>query len=68
MQEKYNKAIRETFNQLDSASKVDPKEFIEFHMQMAGFKVYVQAYIALHTEWYIYPEADNLPIYIWRRK
>jgi hypothetical protein len=73
MLEKYEQAIRETFQYLDdyiadpetAPLKID--EAIESHMKIKGFTVYCS-----YTEDYeivcVYPKVDNLPIHIWKRR
>lgn len=73
MQEKYEQAIKETFDYLDdyisnlnnAPLKID--EAIESHMRLKGFEAYCS-----YTEDYaivvVYPKAYNLPIHIWRNK
>ena len=70
MQEKYEQAIKETFEYLDQYNteqdKINP-HVIESQMKERGFNVkcrYNKACISIA----IYPEQDNLPIHIWREK
>ena len=70
MQEKYEQAIKETFEYLDQynteQNKINPY-VIESQMKERGFNVkcrYNKACISIA----IYPEQDNLPIHIWREK
>lgn len=70
MQERYEQAIKETFEYLDQYNteqdKINPY-VIESQMKERGFNVkcrYNKACISIA----IYPEQDNLPIHIWREK
>lgn len=78
MQEKYEQAIKETFEYLDKCI-MDQKaknythlgllkeEIIERQMKKLGFDVkcrYNKACISIA----VYPEQNNLPIHVWREK
>ena len=70
MQERYEQAIKETFEYLDQYNteqdKINPY-VIESQMKERGFNVkcrYNKACISIA----IYPEQDNLPIHIWSEK
>ena len=75
IQEKYEQAIKETFNYLDEAvvyqkekySKVGllKEEIIERTMKKQGFDVYC-TYNHDRSVICVYPTQSNLPIHIWR--
>ena len=82
MQEKYEQAIKETFEYLEECLKEQPKEgtikrlfnlgvdkryVIERQMDIRGFTVYCESNYDM-SEIIVYPEDFNLPIHIWREK
>jgi hypothetical protein len=82
MQEKYEQAIKETFEYLEEYLKeqdklnplmrlqslgVDKRYVIESQMKERGFNVKCR-YNKACISIAIYPEQDNLPIHIWREK
>ena len=74
MTEKYEQAIKETFKYLndccsDAACIFSGSyaEAIEHHMTLLGFDVYC-TYNHDQSVICVYPQEDNLPIHIWRKK
>ena len=78
MIEKYEQAIKETFEYLDQCiAEQQAKhlghlgllkdEIIERQMAKRGFTVKTEVYPS-QCEVRVYPRADNLPIHIWRQK
>ena len=83
MQEKYEQAIKETFDYLEECLAeqdklnplirlqslgVDKKYVIESQMLLRGFVVKAVRTKYLLNEIIVYPRENNLPIYIWREK
>ena len=78
MQDKYEQAIKETFDYLDKCIS-DQKaknythlgllkeEIIEIQMKQRGFDVYC-SYSQDHKMINVFPCQHNLPIHIWREK
>lgn len=82
MQEKYEQAIKETFEYLNEClaeqSKkpifeqlfslgIDKRYVIELQMKLRGFDVYCNSNYDM-SEVIVYPADFNLPIHIWRKK
>ena len=82
MTEKYEQAIKETFEYLDECLVEQPREgtienllslgvdkryVIERQMDIRGFTVYCESNYDM-SEIIVYPEDFNLPIHIWRKK
>ena len=82
MQEKYEQAIKETFEYLEECLKeqdklnplmrlqslgVDKRYVIESQMGKRGFIVKAEVYPS-QCEVRVYPREGNLPIHIWREK
>lgn len=80
MQEKYEQAIKETFEFLEECLKeqskkpifeqlfslgIDRRYVIEHQMKLRGFDVYCKSNYNM-SEVIVYPRENNLPIYIWR--
>ena len=80
MTEKYEQAIKETFEYLDECLARQPREgtfenlfnlgidkryVIEYQMDIRGFTVYCESNYDM-SEIIVYPADFNLPIHIWR--
>jgi hypothetical protein len=83
MQEKYEQAIKETFEYLNKCLEEQPKKdtfeylyslgidkcfVIENIMAKKGFEVRAEYYAHKLEAIAVYPKVDNLPIHIWRNK